>query len=79
MVTEKITCECCGIVKGDTNHWIMYLTAFVDGKLTIRFLPWTGKYKAFNHLCGEGCAQKVLSNVTSGWSIPSDASDTHGT
>lgn len=54
-------CNICEIPKGETNHWIMARTG---AKNDIRFTPWnkSGALRVgTNHLCGEGCASKRLS------------------
>jgi hypothetical protein len=63
-LTEKITCDHCGIVKGEANHWMLW-----DLDLNPRFFPWSREYKNEDrgHLCGESCAGKLLSKAIAAW------------
>lgn len=68
-VSEKITCDVCGIQKGEANHWIM--VHFGNGA-TPRFLPWDGQFREYDaHLCGESCAGKMLAQSIASWSAQS--------
>ena len=59
-LTEKITCDQCGIVKGPANHWILWSNP-------LGFEPWGPEYVNLGHLCGESCAGKMLSKSIEEW------------
>lgn len=66
---EKVTCDVCGIQKGEANHWIMWLeTQEGPGPGEVTFKPWTEHYQKWNHVCGESCAGKLLTKVVASWS-----------
>lgn len=61
-LTEKITCDQCGIVKGPANHWITY------GRYPrLNFSAWRDDYAERGLLCGESCAGKMLSKSIEEW------------
>lgn len=60
-LTEKITCDHCGIAKGEANHWILYSEG------PISFEPWSKAYTQLGHLCGDACASKLLSQTIAEW------------
>lgn len=60
------TCDECGKVKGETNHWFRALT---EGR-SIVFTPWDepigypdDKDRPERHLCGHACAIQLLSKT----------------
>jgi hypothetical protein len=60
-------CDECGVQKQQSNHWVIART--IDRSLA--FTPWdehTATSPAAIHLCGSGCAAKVLSKVVHEWS-----------
>lgn len=69
MAQSKIyNCDECGVQKMESNHWVLFFEA--NKQLTI--VPWqdnlaTGAYAV--HLCGAGCAAKVLSKQVHEWSL----------
>src|SRR3984957_15876966 len=72
-LTEKITCDICGIQKGEANHWMLWSTEFFmpgpNGEIGgIRFAPWhKDLYRDYHHLCGEACASKLLAKSVTEW------------
>ncbi len=72
-VNEKITCDICGVQKGEANHWMLWTTEFFvpgpRGEIGgVRFAPWhKDLYRDYNHLCGESCAGKLLAKSVAEW------------
>jgi hypothetical protein len=64
-ITEKITCDVCGIERGPANHWIVSDNDRANGKLS--FHIWTKAYQEYGHLCGSGCATKLLEQQITVW------------
>ena len=54
-ITQAITCDQCGKVKGDVNHWWLYS---FSGAFTAE--PWGDKAEIFKHACGQECLTKAL-------------------
>lgn len=66
-VAQKIICDVCETEKKQSNHWILYLRARGS---TISFSPWSDELfrnEATGHLCGAGCASKLLSGDVERW------------
>ena len=57
---EQITCDICGVKKGEVNHWLM---ARIIGSSFLLY-PWTDETQlggsATHHLCGQEHAHKLL-------------------
>ena len=72
-VTETITCDICGIRKGEANHWLLWRPA--DGPPGgIQFAPWDPThFRAAHHLCGDACAARLLARTIDDWRILQDA------
>jgi hypothetical protein len=72
-VTEKITCDICGIQKGEANHWMLWKPEIAlsgsHGEVGgIRFAPWhKDLYREYSHLCGEACASRLLAKSVEEW------------
>jgi hypothetical protein len=66
VVTEKATCDICGVEKLESNHWVMVANASEFG---VTFSPWdTETYRSYlRHLCGEACAGKLLAQKIAEW------------
>lgn len=70
---EKITCDVCGIQKGEANHWMLWRPevplAGPQGEVGgIHFAPWhKDLYHVYNHLCGEACASRLLAKSVDEW------------
>lgn len=62
-LTEKITCDQCGIVKGPANHWLLWYKV----SFGIFIGPWDEDYVKNGHLCGERCAGVMLSKAVEDW------------
>jgi hypothetical protein len=68
-IPNQIKCDNCGAVKGETNHWISCITIppaeKAPGEDGIAFGPLeatiTDPRLKIEHLCGEACATKRLS------------------
>jgi hypothetical protein len=59
------TCDECGVQKQQSNHWLIGLA-----KQWMEFWPWDevmASRPEYLHLCGEGCAAKVLSKQIASW------------
>lgn len=59
-ITEQITCDVCGKVKQDVNHWWIVKRTAMDFTL----LPWGSgaiKNSIAHHLCGQECVTKSAS------------------
>lgn len=67
LVTKQ--CEICGRLKGETNHWLLAVTAAPDsgipGKVGIAFGPFDSAVDdpalKVGHLCSHACAAKYFS------------------
>ena len=62
-------CDICGIEKKESNHWLLAHIYPTD----ISFTDWQvetneGFVKFTKHLCGIGCANKLLSQTVESWS-----------
>ena len=65
-LSEQISCDICGVVKQQANHWILYHS--VKGLVpTVYFTPWDYDYTFKGHLCGESCAHKMLAKAIEDW------------
>jgi len=62
--SQKVTCDVCGIERGPSNHWILYIIAPAGN---IIFSAWDASYRITGHLCGSGCAAKLLSQKIEEW------------
>jgi hypothetical protein len=68
-VPNHIVCNVCGLAKGETNHWLKCITipptAEAPGLEGIAFAlidaPVYDPDIKIEHLCGQGCAHKRLS------------------
>lgn len=59
MKIASYKCDECGVQKQESNHWVICLH-----RNWLEFWPWSEEMaikSGFLHLCGEGCAAKVLS------------------
>lgn len=58
-ITQAITCDVCGKVKGEVNHWY---TAEIYGKSSIYVRTWSEKSVegADQHLCGQECVIQAV-------------------
>ena len=56
-IVEQVTCDVCGKLKGDVNHW--WLAHVKD---FIRVEPWaeTLSIGEFKHLCGQECVIQAV-------------------
>ena len=59
-------CDECGVQKKESNHWVL---AFVNTERALNFWPWSDDVPDAIHLCGEGCAAKVLSKQVASWKL----------
>jgi hypothetical protein len=65
---QVFTCDECGVEKKETNHWVIGFIGEPPDSVT--FVAWSARraeVKEAIHLCGEGCAGKVLSKAIAGW------------
>lgn len=64
MRTETYTCDECGAVKGESNHWFV---ADIDGSYfgILRWPPESAESPSGErlHLCGLGCATKAMTKA----------------
>ena len=68
MRAEVYICDICSVRKEESNHWLFVVADF-EG---IRFYPWINAdadEPELKHLCGIGCANKLLSQTVEGWSV----------
>lgn len=66
MKIQVYQCDECGVQKKESNHWVI---AFVSTDRA-NFYPWAeGAHPDVLHLCGEGCAAKVLSKQVASWKL----------
>lgn len=63
-LSEQISCDICGVVKQQANHWILWGKSSVG---VIDFSSWGSEYKYLGHLCGESCAHKMLAKAIEDW------------
>ena len=60
------TCDCCGKLKGETNHWFIFrldLTSAPGAQNRIVITPFDDHIiepDNANHLCGRECVQKIV-------------------
>lgn len=71
MKVQIYQCDECGVQKQESNHWVVGFI-WPPGSAPISFLPWPdagpqGNSPNVIHLCGEGCAAKVLSKQIAKW------------
>lgn len=71
---EAFTCDLCGKIKRETNHWWMVKLGDADHceddqpSRSLILLPWNlsdCRDKCMIHLCGAGCATKALERFMS--------------
>jgi hypothetical protein len=67
MKIQAYQCDECGVQKKESNHWVLAFVSTVGG---LNFWPWSdiSDSRAI-HLCGEGCAAKVLSKQIASWKL----------
>ena len=80
MRAEVYICDICGVRKEESNHWLLALTVHVvfapveDLGPVVSFHPWdenhVHSFGYMKHLCGIGCANKLLSQTVESWSKP---------
>ena len=60
MIGQAITCEECGSVRGEGNHWLELRRTTSAAPY---FREWTpeAEQPGTEHICGEACAHLVLS------------------
>lgn len=71
--TSNYTCDVCGVTRGPENHWLIS----TSNEFGITVYPWASMLaltdhaaidpKDIKHLCGQGCASKLLSQTVEGW------------
>jgi hypothetical protein len=67
MITAQISCDVCGRVKGEANHWWIVIT-YPDRANHIAFGPANTKAaegSKVEHICGEACAHIRLARALS--------------
>jgi hypothetical protein len=67
MTFSGYKCDECEVMKQVSNHWVIGL---ISGN-EILFYPWNdvaADAPQRLHICGPGCAAKVLSKAIEGWS-----------
>lgn len=60
------TCDVCGAVKREANHWFRVLVACRGVSVRFTIVPWgcgTGRQKQEMHLCGLECAHKAMAKA----------------
>ncbi len=73
-VTETITCDLCGIRKGEANHWLLWRVADPGQPAAIHFAPWhPEQFRTHRHLCGDACAARLLARTIDEWRELHDA------
>jgi hypothetical protein len=64
-VTQQITCDVCGKVKGQVNHWWMFNVTHVlaeEDYFNFEAKPWIDSEQDWTrHACGQECLLKALS------------------
>ncbi len=60
---RQYICDMCGAIRGEANHWWLAR----DVISVLEFFPWSAlpdlsptAAKQCNHLCGQGCAGRLL-------------------
>ncbi|MGH9616293.1 MAG: hypothetical protein ACRD28_06080 [Acidobacteriaceae bacterium] len=80
---ESFTCNICGVVKLESNHWWMItlgnVFCFNQGQLSQQFTlaPWNDEESRnpdLYHVCGEGCAMKALERFMSSGTLVQETS-----
>jgi hypothetical protein len=62
MLKQIVTCDVCGAIRKDANHWFCYSAS--PGQVT--FWTWGEEIAArFDHVCGQVCAHKLLDEFLS--------------
>jgi hypothetical protein len=64
MIKQTITCDMCGLEKGEVNHWYMY-----DQSVYMALYPWDDDkrdWPSLKHICGQECAHKALDKFFAG-------------
>jgi hypothetical protein len=59
-------CDECGVKKEASNHWVIIMA----DERTFTMVPWRDDLASRGrptHLCGAGCAAKVMSRVIGSW------------
>lgn len=59
MISATVTCEECGIEKGEGNRWFE-LCRTPSGAPYFREWTYEAEQPGSEHICGEACAHKVL-------------------
>jgi len=71
---ESFSCDICGKMKMESNHWWMVtlgkVLCFEEGRPSRHFtlVPWAqaeSRNTNIHHICGEGCATKALERFMS--------------
>lgn len=68
MKVDGHKCDECGVMKQESNHWVL---ASVFGA-ALHLYPWDAEVPDKDrmlHLCGEGCAAKVQSKQIASWKL----------
>lgn len=67
MKIQSYQCDECGVVKQKSNHWVVGYASGAAG--AIYFWPWSEDAASGEaiHLCGAGCAGKVLDRQIAKW------------
>lgn len=77
MIVARISCDICGIAKGEENHWLIAVTW--PDMLGILFGPARmtppGENAKVEHLCGEACAHVRLSRAIAPSATPHPPTD----
>jgi hypothetical protein len=66
-IATQVTCDVCGKQKGDVNCWWVGTITEVGTHKSLKIYPWpTGSKevangKTVNHLCGQECVIKAVS------------------
>jgi hypothetical protein len=63
MKREIITCDVCGVERGESNHWFMGISPVSSGDWT-SIKKWSDETAKLNttvkHLCGQLCVHKFI-------------------
>jgi hypothetical protein len=54
------TCDRCGVIKSDVNHWFITSLGFPNGQLVLEDDSQTDTNKAARHICGPACLSKEV-------------------
>lgn len=68
-----IRCDGCEVEKKESNHWALAKAVDDGGSKSLCFWAWDDGIAAtpgILHICGAGCANKVLSKVFHAWQEP---------